>query len=518
MSKRPDGRVNIPRHIDDMFYRYHMPVLRARIEGRGNGIKTVIENMSDIAVALERPASYPTKFFGFELGAQTLVDEKNDKFVVNGRHDAEELAKLLDVFIDKFLLCGRCHNPETKMDILKNGNISMRCFACGETTAVDMRHKLAAYICKNPPPSTKYDEASKAASKRQNQKAADAAAAASSGGVADDDDDDGGMGALDTAIVVNTASVDGDDLNAAAAAAVASVAAASSDGSLDGLTSGNIAKASSSSGAAGGTAAAGRRKGGGKTALVQDDDADFGTDWDKADFSQSAIEQRRADLLGGKTGNVSADVSGAANGLSGVALNASDGASSATANNSTTGSGNNNDKSVNGGPNGSTSAPSKSDPIDALHTFLTQSPTPKGRAILQHVQQIAMANGWNESNTLSAVYGALFGKGILEHLKTRAPILKLFIHTPSDQKQVLFLTERLCSRDPQAALKIAAVLNGLYEADVLEEDVIFKWHKNPTKKIDPDLGRVLRERTEKFVEWLKTADDDEEEDDEDDEE
>lgn len=34
-----------------------MPILAdfQQIEGRGNGVKTVIENMSDIAAALERP-------------------------------------------------------------------------------------------------------------------------------------------------------------------------------------------------------------------------------------------------------------------------------------------------------------------------------------------------------------------------------------------------------------------------------------------------------------------------------
>lgn len=31
MAKRPDGRVNIPRDVEDIYYRYHMPVLRARV-------------------------------------------------------------------------------------------------------------------------------------------------------------------------------------------------------------------------------------------------------------------------------------------------------------------------------------------------------------------------------------------------------------------------------------------------------------------------------------------------------
>jgi len=34
-----------------------MPLLQTKIEGKGNGIKTVIPNMADIARALSRPAT-----------------------------------------------------------------------------------------------------------------------------------------------------------------------------------------------------------------------------------------------------------------------------------------------------------------------------------------------------------------------------------------------------------------------------------------------------------------------------
>ena len=48
--------VNIRRELDDQFYRYKMPKLLAKIEGKGNGIKTVVVNMFEIAKALHRPA------------------------------------------------------------------------------------------------------------------------------------------------------------------------------------------------------------------------------------------------------------------------------------------------------------------------------------------------------------------------------------------------------------------------------------------------------------------------------
>ncbi|KAK0553024.1 eukaryotic translation initiation factor 5 [Tilletia horrida] len=144
--------VNIRRDVQDKFYRYKMPLLQTKIEGRGNGIKTVIPNMVDIARALSRPPSYPTKFFGHELGALTKAEPATERYIVNGAHDATRLRELLDGFIDKFVLCGDCKNPETDLKILKNGDILRDCKACGKRTGVDMNHKLCTYITNNPPP------------------------------------------------------------------------------------------------------------------------------------------------------------------------------------------------------------------------------------------------------------------------------------------------------------------------------------------------------------------------------
>jgi len=83
---------------DDAFYRYKMPKLMTKIEGRGNGIKTNLVNMVDVAKALARPPSYTTKYFGCELGAQSKFDEKTGIALVNGAHDNSKLVALLEIF------------------------------------------------------------------------------------------------------------------------------------------------------------------------------------------------------------------------------------------------------------------------------------------------------------------------------------------------------------------------------------------------------------------------------------
>ncbi|KAI8054034.1 eukaryotic translation initiation factor 5 [Syncephalis plumigaleata] len=144
--------MNIRSDVKDSFYRYKMPRLLAKVEGKGNGIKTVIPNMAAIGKSLSRPPMYPCKYFGCELGAQTKYDSKNERYIVNGAHEAGKLQSLLDGFITRFVLCGECKNPETDLIFNKDGTIVRDCKACGQRTDIDMRHRLVPFIIKNPPP------------------------------------------------------------------------------------------------------------------------------------------------------------------------------------------------------------------------------------------------------------------------------------------------------------------------------------------------------------------------------
>lgn len=187
--------VNICRDNNDPFYRYKMPLIVSKIEGRGNGIRTAIMNTSDVARALSRPPAYIIKFFGFELGAQTSINETDDRYHVNGSHDAPKLQELLDGFISKFVLCKACKNPETDIIVQKDGSLLRDCKACGRRTPVDLKHKLASYIAKNPPATAQKGKKKAAATASANTGAADlvggeesgSASPADNGAVSDDE-------------------------------------------------------------------------------------------------------------------------------------------------------------------------------------------------------------------------------------------------------------------------------------------------------------------------------------------
>lgn len=63
-----------------------MPKIIGKVEGKGNGIKTNVTNLVDIAKSLRVPTDYPLKFLGFEFGTQTIYKEKGKDVttIING--------------------------------------------------------------------------------------------------------------------------------------------------------------------------------------------------------------------------------------------------------------------------------------------------------------------------------------------------------------------------------------------------------------------------------------------------
>ena len=113
------------------------------------------------------------KYFGFELGAQTNTNPADDRWIINGAHEAPKLQDHLDGFINKFVLCKKCKNPETDVTI-KDGRILLDCKACGQRSDVDLRLKLSTFILKNQPKKGKKDKAEKKARRAKAKENGDA--------------------------------------------------------------------------------------------------------------------------------------------------------------------------------------------------------------------------------------------------------------------------------------------------------------------------------------------------------
>lgn len=102
------------------------------------------------------------KYFGFELGAQTNTNPSDDRWIINGAHEASKLQDYLHGYITKFVLCKKCKNPETDT-VIKDGHIVLDCKACGQRSDVDIRLKLSGFMLKNVPKKGKKDKSEKKA-------------------------------------------------------------------------------------------------------------------------------------------------------------------------------------------------------------------------------------------------------------------------------------------------------------------------------------------------------------------
>ncbi|KAL4785797.1 domain found in IF2B/IF5-domain-containing protein [Aspergillus varians] len=194
------NNINIRRDVTDPFYRYKMEPLHSKIEGKGNGIKTVIVNLNSVAQSLSRPPAYVIKYFGFELGAQANAKPTDERWIINGAHDSRKLQDYLDGFISKFVLCKKCKNPETDV-IIKDEKIILDCKACGQRSDVDPRLKLSTFIVRNNTSGKgKKDKASKKARRERNKKDDSATNGDNNGSPGDSNSDNGdenGDGALE---------------------------------------------------------------------------------------------------------------------------------------------------------------------------------------------------------------------------------------------------------------------------------------------------------------------------------
>jgi len=119
-----------------------------KVEGKGNGIRTVIVNMAKVMKALERSVDVGMKFLGMELGATTRCETTDGKCIINGKYDESQINGALDKFIDTFVLCSKCGNPETEL-VVKGETAGKICKACGYRGKLPGESSLTKYIITN---------------------------------------------------------------------------------------------------------------------------------------------------------------------------------------------------------------------------------------------------------------------------------------------------------------------------------------------------------------------------------
>ncbi|XP_052196588.1 eukaryotic translation initiation factor 5-like [Diospyros lotus] len=440
---------------DDAFYRYKMPKMITKIEGRGNGIKTNIVNMVDIAKALARPASYTTKYFGNELGAQSKFDEKSGVSLVNGAHDTAKLAGLLESFIKKYVQCYGCGNPETEILITKNQMIQLKCAACGFVSDVDMRDKLTTFILKNPPEPKKGSKDKKAMRRAEKERLKEGEAA------------DEEQKKLKKEVKKKGSSTkDGH----AKAGPVKKRSGSDEDRSSPAINQGDVKE----------------------DADNDEDDVQWQTD-----TSLEAARQRIQEQLSSVTADMvmlstdelekkTKEANKASDGPTKVSL------SSEENSNAGVGNGNMNHKKL----------------VEEVKEKL------KGGAVANQIHSMLGSLNGSAQEIMSAFFEALFDgleKGFAKEVaKKKGYLAAAAAQDEGSQLLLLRAIEAFCLKASPAAMKeVALILKALYDGDVLEEEYIVAWYQDGLAGGNKD--SQLWKNANPFIEWLQSAESESEE-------
>lgn len=435
---------------DDAFYRYKMPKMITKIEGRGNGIKTNVVNMVDIAKALARPASYTTKYFGCELGAQSKFDEKIGTSLVNGSHETAKLAGLLENFIKKYVQCYGCGNPETEIVITKNQMIQLNCVACGFVSDVDMRDKLTTFILKNPPEPKKGSKDKKAMRRAEKERLKEGEAA----------DEEQKKLKKEGKKKVSSSK----DSNTKASSAKKK-AVGSDDDPISPPHSQIDEKEE-----------------------AEDDDGDD-VQW-QTDTSLEAARQRIQEQLNAVTADM-------------VMLSTDEAEKKAKTNSNLSNSPHEEKPKAENG---------NSNTHEALVAELKVN-IKKGLSLNQMQSLLGSLSGSTQEK-ITALFEALFDgveKGFAkEVIKKNAYLAAVIGENEGSQLLLLRAIEAFCLKSMSSALKeVALVLKALYDADILEEEYILQWYGEGLK--GGNKNTQLWKKAEPFIDWLQNAESESEE-------
>ncbi len=146
---------NIPKSVQDPFYRYKRHQLKIHLTGGGNGKVTKIENLNKISKQLERTVDQLSKWFSSDLNTPIVQLEETHNHVLKGHFQQNILESSLEKFIKEFVLCSKCNYPETMIKVMgkqkeKEKKVVLKCKCCGEINEVkNNKNKLYDYLLKD---------------------------------------------------------------------------------------------------------------------------------------------------------------------------------------------------------------------------------------------------------------------------------------------------------------------------------------------------------------------------------
>lgn len=132
---------------DDEFYRYTMDNTICSRYGKNN--KLYLSNIVKISEQIKINVDILVKYISIELCTTNGFDKNKNEYWINSSDaNSSIIEKTIFKFINEFILCKKCNNPETYIKS-KNNKLRQKCLSCGCRNKITSTHKItSAFISK----------------------------------------------------------------------------------------------------------------------------------------------------------------------------------------------------------------------------------------------------------------------------------------------------------------------------------------------------------------------------------
>jgi len=151
----------------DLHYRYKMPAILVKHEGKGKMNKSVLLNIKAVCESIGRPADYLLTYLGQTLNATTKLEKNPALSYVTGHHDQGQVQEQVLKFIKDTVMCRCCDNhcPETSCYVegsKKRQSLFLHCKGCGRDSYLDTSDRFIKYMISHPAEAATYGHATQA--------------------------------------------------------------------------------------------------------------------------------------------------------------------------------------------------------------------------------------------------------------------------------------------------------------------------------------------------------------------
>ena len=100
------------------------------------GDKTIIQNFKQICDTIRRDPKIVSKWYAKELAVPAQIGDRGE-LILTGRFNTSIIQRLLDMFVEKYVICPTCKGPDTELIRLDRKVWILRCHVCGAETPVE---------------------------------------------------------------------------------------------------------------------------------------------------------------------------------------------------------------------------------------------------------------------------------------------------------------------------------------------------------------------------------------------